>query len=556
MPEDDGNPDQLQQEIGFLLQEWTRLCTEAAVSVRRISQLCTAIQAECENLIGSCQPDDAKTSGNSQVDKGRDTCPLPPSEDRSNSAVFSAATSARPQAPMRCSDETDRSFPNPKRMIICPTSHSAESPSRSLLEGQKASIREEPGSSEFALPASLDVQEGRSGEHPSNCEAQSLLITDERMPQRRKTIHALPSLVVYSPHGTRRKSDGDSAIAEHLQSFMQLSCVNATADSCPRTPISSQNLSQRPEGPGTLRTHFFTPKFRSCTKMHTPGSLNTSCRKRVIRSIDSDASPDDEPGTPLTSDADLINVFRKMDVDPPKHLIEHELARRNNQRFVSPSLRSEVRENLEAAFIQSYKLIAKGIDQIGYPNSLSETKQHNNGEKRVDSKSKDEMPGAPSHNTEIVENVTVGAFIQTMLDKVVVPLKEVVDDPDAAGAETALDAVEAAMHNACRGTPVELDNKAESQFFGRRIRPGVTELQRNLRRADNCARGEMIGATFPDGGDNRDDVRQLVETVHELLDIYQKGASKLDCFARERLQSSERLHSPERLHLSESQTSE
>lgn len=86
-------------------------------------------------------------------------------------------------------------------------------------------------------------------------------------------------------------------------------------------------------------------------------------------------SSDEEVGTPTMMSRDLIEVFHKMGVDPPKHLIKNELARRNAQKS-APFC--GVQENLEAGFIQAYKLIAKGIDHAAAAADADALSHNNN----------------------------------------------------------------------------------------------------------------------------------------------------------------------------------
>lgn len=73
-------------------------------------------------------------------------------------------------------------------------------------------------------------------------------------------------------------------------------------------------------------------------------------------------------------------IFRKLGADLPKRLSANEKtlsARRNSLGELAPPT---VQESFDAGFIQAYKLIARGIDEISHPRRCTSRDQH--GENR------------------------------------------------------------------------------------------------------------------------------------------------------------------------------
>ncbi|XP_022649672.1 uncharacterized protein LOC111245499 isoform X6 [Varroa destructor] len=220
------------------------------------------------------------------------------------------------------------------------------------------------------------------------------------------------------------------------------------------------------------------------------------------------------PAVPVAKGPELVVIFRKMGTDLPKRLAKNEraLSARKNSLGEFGVLKPTVQESFDAGFIQAYKLIAQCIDQASLMHRSIDDDQH---EKHL----------TASSINEVLKSDHTGEFIQQILENVLTPLKEILDDPEADGVELALDTVEAAMSEASRGTYVEARDEPNDPLFERRARPSLWELERQFRRGAKDAYNQIIVEAFNDEAEL--DLKELVDNICELVSIYQMGVKRL-----------------------------
>ncbi|XP_022694670.1 uncharacterized protein LOC111263640 isoform X3 [Varroa jacobsoni] len=330
---------------------------------------------------------------------------------------------------------------------------------------------------------------------------------------RRQTIADLyPAIKVSSPNGTERRTSSESSLEslsyEKRNIREQFSCKYIPKDTGLLTPTAStETLVGR-----LCEASCVTPTLTPRSTQKTSSSVNGSNRKRQISIIPRIIAT--SPAVPVAKGPELVVIFRKMGTDLPKRLAKNEraLSARKNSLGEFGVLKPTVQESFDAGFIQAYKLIAQCIDQASLMHRSIDDDQH---EKHL----------TASSINEVLKSDHTGEFIQQILENVLTPLKEILDDPEADGVELALDTVEAAMSEASRGTYVEARDEPNDPLFERRARPSLWELERQFRRGAKDAYNQIIVEAFNDEAEL--DLKELVDNICELVSIYQMGVKRL-----------------------------